>query len=76
MTDVLIRNLDERVLERLKARAARHGRSLQAEAKWVLERAAGPDREELAEMLARWRSRFEGRGLGDSSDLIREDRDR
>jgi plasmid stability protein len=36
MTDVLIRNVPEATVARLKARAKRHGRSLQAEALAVL----------------------------------------
>ena len=76
MTDMLIRGLDERTLERLKARAQRHGRSLQAEAKLVLEQAAGADRQQVADMLDRWKQRFAGRQFGDSADLIREDRER
>ena len=76
MTDMLIRGLDERTLERLKARAQRHGRSLQAEAKLLLEQAAGADREQVAAMLDRWKQRFAGRQFDDSADLIREDRER
>lgn len=41
MTDILIRNLPDATLARLKARAKRHGRSLQAEALAALE-AEGP----------------------------------
>lgn len=76
MTDMLIRGLDERTLERLKARAQRHGRSLQAEAKLVLEQAAGADRQQVAAMLDRWKQRFADRRFTDSADLIREDRQR
>lgn len=74
MPDMLIRNLDEKTLERLKARAERNRRSLQGEAKYLLEQAAGA--EDIAGMLDRWRARFQGRSLESSSDLIREDRDR
>ena len=41
MPDVLIRGLHEQTIKRLKERAKRHGRSLQSEAKMVLENAAG-----------------------------------
>ncbi len=40
MPQVLVRDLDAAVVERLKQRARRHGRSLQKEAKAILEAAA------------------------------------
>ena len=40
MAQLLIRDLDPEDLERLKARARRDGRSLQAEAKRILQQAA------------------------------------
>ncbi|MCZ7626735.1 MAG: hypothetical protein M5R38_14005 [Candidatus Methylomirabilis sp.] len=42
MAQLLVRNLNDRVVERLKSRAAQHKRSLQAEAKTILEEAV-PD---------------------------------
>jgi antitoxin FitA len=36
MASVVIRNLDDRVKERLRLRAARHGRSMEAEAREIL----------------------------------------
>ena len=76
MSDILIRGLDARTLKRLKARARRNGRSLQNEAKLVLEQAAGGGTEEIAAMLDRWEKRFAGRRFRRSEDLIREDRGR
>ncbi|MCX5649169.1 MAG: hypothetical protein NTX40_08760 [Planctomycetota bacterium] len=75
MPDFLIRGLDARALKRLKARAKRHGRSLQSEARTVLENAAG---QSIVEVLARarqWRKKL-GRRFEDSVRLIREDRER
>ena len=74
MPDILVRDVKHETLERLKARAKRHGRSLQSETKMLLEQAAGG--EEVAELLDTWRKRFSGRKFCDSSDLIREDRGR
>ena len=76
MPDILIRSLDEKVLKRLKVRAKRHGRSLQAEAKLLLEQAAGAGSAEIAAMLDGWNRRFARRKFTDSADLIRQDRDR
>lgn len=44
MPAILIRNLDDAILARLKARAARHHRSLQGEAKLILESAVGDEK--------------------------------
>jgi plasmid stability protein len=74
MPDILIRNLDANALARLKSRAKRHHRSLQAEARLVLERAAGA--EDVRAMLASWKNRLADRQFDESAALIREDRDR
>ena len=76
MPDFLIRRIDSQVLKRLKARARRHGRSLQREAQVVLEQAAGAGPDEVATMLDEWKRRFAGRRFSKSTDLIREDRNR
>ena len=39
MTEVLIQDLDQALLQKLEALAQRHGRSLQAELKYILETA-------------------------------------
>ena len=76
MADILVRGLDARAVKRLKARAKRHGRSLQSEARLLLERAAGAGSEDIAAMLDGWRRHFAGRRFGSSARLIREDRKR
>lgn len=76
MAQILVRNLSEKSVERLKARAAEHGRSLQAEAKEILEEAS--EQLTIAEFrreAAEWR-RKNGPQTSDSVDLIREDRER
>ena len=74
MADILIRGIDDGAMKRLKARAKRHGRSLQGEARLLLEQAAGS--EEVAAMLKGWKKRLSGRRFSDSAELIREDRER
>lgn len=78
MSDVLIRNIDEETLKKLKKKAAANNRSLQEELKNLLESHAGPDIEEVRSMvretLAKYRA--EGRMFSDSVDDIREDRER
>lgn len=76
MAQVLVRDLDPAVLEHLKSRARRHGRSLQGELKVILESAALFSVDEARATSERWRRRLEGRMTSDSSDLLREDRDR
>jgi plasmid stability protein len=76
MAQVLVRDLDPEILERLKKRAKHHGRSLQGEAKAILEAAALFSMEEARQVAERWQQRLAGRMTSDSADLIREDRGR
>lgn len=74
MPSILVRGLDKKTIERLKARAKRNGRSLQSEAKWAIEHAAGA--EQIDAILDRWKKEFAGKKFENSADLIREDRER
>ena len=78
MAQILIRNLDEKLVGRLKKRAKGHGRSLQAEAKRILEEAAKDEATEFWKAADHIRERLKrsGRKFSDSAELIREDRDR
>ena len=75
MPDILIRGLDAQALKRLKQRAKQHGRSLQSEARMVLENAAGMSLAEALESARGWREKL-GRRFEDCAELIREDRQR
>ena len=75
MSQLLVRDLDPAVVERLKQRAKRHGVSLQGEAKAILE-AAALSMDGARKLAAQWRQHLEGAIAGDSADLIREDRNR
>jgi antitoxin FitA len=76
MARVLIRDLDERTVERLKARALRNGRSLQAELQMIVERAAVVDILESRDVAARIRRKLGGRKHSDSAVLLADDRRR
>jgi len=76
MSQLLVRDLDPAVVDRLKQRAKQHGRSLQAEAKAILEAAAVLSIEDARRMAAAWRKRLSGTMVSDSANLLREDRDR
>ena len=52
MGEILASNLDDRVIDALAARAARHGRSLESEVRVILERAAAERIVEFAEASA------------------------
>ncbi len=76
MAEILISDLDDDVVKRLKKRAHRNGRSLEAEVKAILEEAVRVDMESARELADAVRAGLKGRTFGDSADLIREDRDR
>lgn len=76
MPDILIRGLEPETIRQLKVRAKRHGRSLQSEAKLLLEQAAGSGSQQIVAMFDRWQRRFAGRRFSSSVRLIREDRKR
>lgn len=76
MAEILVRGLEKRVVDRLKSRAKRYGRSLQGEAKCILEQAAGlGEIESTLQGLREHRTRL-GRRFRKSEDLIRQDRGR
>ena len=77
MAQILVRNLKEKTVRALKARAKGNGRSLQAEAKIILERETGQAKlsmEQAGKALDEFRARFKGRKFTDSVKLLREDR--
>jgi plasmid stability protein len=77
MAQVLVRDLDPAVVTRLKERARQHGRSLQREAKAILEQAADTlSMVEARRLSDRWHQRLEGRAFDDSAEDIRADRER
>jgi plasmid stability protein len=76
MAQLLVRDLDPKLIGRLKKKAKDNRRSLQGEVKVILEQAA--DQMTMAEFqvaTARIRKRFKGRRFSDSAELIREDRE-
>ncbi len=68
MAQVLVRQLSEDTVVRLKERARRHGRSLEHELREILTEAVLEPREEID----RIRLAFGAKRFTDSSDLIRE----
>lgn len=77
MAQLLVRQLNDKVVARLKKRAKEHGRSLQSEVKMILEEAE-PDYERAWKRIDSLRLRLKrsGRKFGNSADIIRKDCDR
>jgi plasmid stability protein len=76
MASILVRNLDEKIVKRLKENAKQHGRSLQGEVKEILTNGAKMSLTEMHQMLQEWNKRWGKRKFSDSTEMIREDRDR
>jgi antitoxin FitA len=76
MAQVLVRDVEPTVIEKLKARAKENGRSLEAELRLILQRAAGDDIDDALAEVERVRALFAGRTFSDSAELVREDRER
>lgn len=68
MAQVLVRQLDDSIVEALKNRAKVNNRSLEAELREILREAASDPWEELAQI----RNALSGRSHSDSSEIIRE----
>lgn len=76
MAQILVRDLDDETIQQLKDRARQHGRSLEAEARQILSRAAGLGFAEARKLVRQWHKKLAGRALPDSTELLREDRRR
>jgi len=74
MAQILVRNIDEAVVRRLKERARRDNLSLQATVKSIIERSAVDPA--AISLVRKIRARLKGRRFPDSARLIREDRAR
>lgn len=76
MAQILIRGLDDGIVARLKSRAETHGRSLEGEARSILESAAGFTAEEARRVASDWQIRLGNRPMASSGELLAEDRRR
>jgi plasmid stability protein len=76
VAQVLVRDLKVDVVARLKARAKRHGRSLQTELKQILEMASRHSAVDARALADRIRGQLAGRAHTDSVELLAEDRAR
>jgi len=74
MGQIIVRNLDDQVIARLKERARLSNQSLEHTVRTILFEAAKPSREEVLAEMDRIRERIGPVSL-DATDLIRADRD-
>jgi plasmid stability protein len=76
MASLSVRNLDDDLLGRLKRRAARHGRSAEAEIREILRQALSGEAElGFDDLAAELRALTAGRRHTPAEDLLRESRD-
>lgn len=78
MRQLLIRDVEDEVIEALKERARRNQRSLQGELKAIVTQVARGNRLDpaLLRKIDALRNSLKGKIKGNSADLIREDRNR
>ena len=76
MAQVIIRNIDDEAIRRLKARAERKGISLERELRTIVTEAARSDHAGFRERAAELRRKLGDGPHSDSTKLVREDRDR
>ena len=75
MANVLIRDLDDKLIAEFKKAAKANGRSLQAELREALEHAAIRSRAHTRRIPEKWFRELAEQMQSDSAELIREDRD-
>ncbi len=79
MPDVLVRNVEDDILQELKNRAKQNGRSLQKELKMLFSSLAQSNQTQILsdeETAAKIKESLRGREFSDSAELLREDRNR
>lgn len=78
MAQLLIRDIDPEVIKLLKLHAKQHHRSLQGELKSIVEAAVTTKMsiKETRKICKAWHERLAGSSFSDSTDLLREDRNR
>lgn len=76
MPNILIRDVSQKTIDRLKARAKQHNRSLQGEVKHLVEETVKATGEAAILRTRKIRASFGNRTFSDSADLLREDRNR
>jgi len=71
VAQVIVRQLEEELKERLRRRAARNGRSVEAEIREILRNATSEGLKAVPKLGSRIASRFHGTGLGNKLPELR-----
>ena len=73
-SQISVRNVDPKIIARLKSRAKKHGRSFSAELRLILHKATEESRADFMDQLSKIQQSFAGRTFPDSTATIRKDR--
>ena len=76
MPNILIRDIPQKTIDQLKARAKQHNRSLQGEVKHLVEETVKTTGKAALLRARKIRASFGTKTFSDSADLLREDRSR
>ncbi|MGI8467030.1 MAG: FitA-like ribbon-helix-helix domain-containing protein [Pyrinomonadaceae bacterium] len=76
MPDVLVRDVETTVLEKLKKRASQNGRSLQSEVRFIISYFVKNEPLSDEKVARKIKDSLRGREHSDSAKLLREDRNR
>jgi plasmid stability protein len=76
MAQLLVRDVAPEVVEKLKVRAQRNRRSLEAELRVILQDTVQDPTTDMQAEVERVRALFAGRSFDDSAALLRADRER
>lgn len=76
MAQLTVRNVDDEIAAALKARAAKTGRSAEAEHRLILQEALRPEERQDFFQMARERRVKLPQGHATTTDILRDDRDR
>jgi plasmid stability protein len=68
MAQIIVRNLDDTVVDRLKARARTNDRSLEAEVRLILEQSAKVDTVQARQIVMERRKKLQGREFVEIDD--------
>ena len=76
MPNILIRDVSQKTIDQLKARARQHNRSLQGEVKHLVEETVKTTGEAALQRARKIRASFGRKTFSDSAELLRRDRSR
>lgn len=76
MAQILVRNLEDSVVDRLRRQARKHHRSLEGEVRQILVEAVMLDLDDFRRRSQALRDRLAGRTVPDPAELIASDRAR